>query len=446
VRNKKITVIGAARSGIAAARLLRAHAAHVFISDEKPLSAMGNAAALMDEYEIPYEFGKHTGKALECDAIVLSPGVPGNIPIIKLAREKGKKIYSEIEVAYQYCKAPVVAITGSNGKTTTTTLTGEIFKKAGVKTFVAGNIGVPFSDVAELADEKSVVVLEVSSFQLEHIDEFRPKVSVLLNLSPDHLDRYSSYEEYVQAKFRIVENQRGRDVFIYNEDDAAVKDFAGTVTIKTQPFSRLQKLRSGAWVRDGNIAVVSGRKEDVLMPASEVGIPGAHNLSNALASALAAKAMDVDNTHIREALRSFTGVEHRLEFVRELNGVKYFNDSKATNVDAVWYALQSFSEKIVLIAGGKDKGASYAPLRPLVEKNVAEIILIGEAAEKIESELGGSAACVRADTMQHAVEIARAHAAPGSVVLLSPACSSFDMFNNYEHRGRVFKECVKGLQ
>lgn len=445
VRNKKIAVIGAARSGISVARLLRKHNAIVFVSDSKPLKVMREAMAQLDELAVQYEFGKHTGKILECDVIVLSPGVPQDIPILKLAQQEGKKIYSEIEVAYQYCESPIVAITGSNGKTTTTTLAGEIFKRAGRNTFVAGNIGVAFSDVVGFADEKSVVVLEVSSFQLEQIHDFRPKVSVLLNLSPDHLDRYASYEDYVQAKFRIVENQRGRDVFVYNYDDTAVREFAETLTIKTLPFSRESKMKHGAYVQDGNIFFSMEKKDEPLMLAAEVGIRGAHNLSNAMAAALAARAMDIDSKSIREALQSFTGVEHRLEFVREVEGVKYINDSKATNVDAVSYALQSFTEPIILIAGGKDKGASYAPLHGLVKNKVKEIVLIGEAAEKMEKEFKDVALCIRTTSLERAVNEAHAKATYGDVVLLSPACASFDMFDNYEHRGRVFKEIVNSL-
>jgi len=446
VRNKKFSVIGAARSGIAVARLLQAHNARVFVSDSKPLKTMKEAATQLDELSIPYEFGKHTGKVQECDALVLSPGVPSNIPIVKLAVQNKKKIYSEIEIAYNYCKSPIVAITGSNGKTTTTSLIGDIFKRSGRKTFVAGNIGLAFSDIVEETDEKSVVVLEVSSFQLEHIDEFRPKVSVLLNISPDHLDRYDSYEDYIQAKFRIAENQRGRDVFIYNYDDTIVRDFAGTLTIKTMPFSREQKMKGGVYAEDGKIVLSTEKKEELLIQTSEVGIRGAHNLSNVMAAVLAARTMDVDDKSIREGLKNFKGVEHRLEFVRELQGVKYVNDSKATNVDSVWYALQSFTEPIVLIAGGKDKGASYAPLHSLVEKNVKAIVLIGEATEKIEKELKDAAKCIRAASMEDAVKQARACAKSGDVVLLSPACASFDMFDNYEHRGRVFKEIVMELK
>ncbi|HET7153653.1 MAG TPA: UDP-N-acetylmuramoyl-L-alanine--D-glutamate ligase [Candidatus Kapabacteria bacterium] len=446
VRNKKFAVIGAARSGVAVARLLHEHNARVFVSDSKPLKTMKSAAAQLDELSIPYEFGKHTGKVQECDALVLSPGVPSTIPVVKLAAQNKKKIYSEIEIAYNYCKAPIVAITGSNGKTTTTSLIGDIFKRSGRKTFVAGNIGLAFSDIVNDTDEKSVVVLEVSSFQLEHIEEFRPKVSVLLNISPDHLDRYDSYEDYIQAKFRIAENQRGRDVFIYNYDDTVVRDFAETLSIKAMPFSREQEMKGGIYAKDGKVVVSVEKKEETLIQASEIGIRGAHNLSNAMAAVLAARAMDVDNKSICEGLKNFKGVEHRLEFVRELKGVKYVNDSKATNVDSVWYALQSFTEPIILIAGGKDKGASYAPLRPLMEKNVKAMVLIGEAAKKMEKELGDVVKCVHGDSMEDAVKQARAQASAGDVVLLSPACASFDMFDNYEHRGRVFKEIVMNLK
>lgn len=444
-KSKKYAVIGAARSGLAVARLLRSHKMQVFVSDAKAAKHMKAAAEALSEMGVPYEFGRHTPKVQECDALVLSPGVPSDLPVVRLAKQRGTPVLSEIEIAYQYCPCPLIAITGTNGKTTTTALTAAMCERAGKKTFAAGNIGLAFSEIVDQADDKSIVVLEVSSFQLDHIDEFRPKVSVLLNITPDHLDRYESYEEYVQSKFRIAENQLGRDVFVYNHDDAAVRAFAETLTIKTAGFSCTERVQGGAYLDDGNIMIPAGRKSEALMPVSELALRGRHNVYNAMAAVLATRALDIPTDAIRETLRTFRGVEHRIEFVRTIGGVAFYNDSKATNVDSVRIALQSFSEPVILIAGGRDKGASYMPLHPLAVSGVKAIILIGEAAEKIEKELGDAAPCERASSMEDAVKKARARAAEGDVVLLSPACASYDMFDNFEHRGRVFKECVMQL-
>jgi UDP-N-acetylmuramoylalanine--D-glutamate ligase len=295
--------------------------------------------------------------------------------------------------------------------------------------------------------EKSVVVLEVSSFQLDTIDEFRPKVSMILNITPDHLDRYPNYEAYIQSKFRIAENQKGQDIFIYNNDDEVVRSFADTLSIKTWGFSLKSALKQGAYLDGENVIVRTGREKEVLTSKSGIGIPGPHNLMNAMASALAAKAMQVELPKIAEVLGSFEGVEHRIEFVRELDGVKYYNDSKATNVDSLYYALGSFKSPIVLIAGGKDKGNDYAQVLQLVKDNVKTLIAVGQGGEKLEEYFSSVKPVMSAGfSMEEAVKLARQTAKPGDIVLLSPACASFDMFNNYEHRGQVFKELVNGLK
>jgi UDP-N-acetylmuramoylalanine--D-glutamate ligase len=447
IRGKRFSILGAGRSGLAVARLLKTRRAKVFLSEAAKKNKYEDAAKEMDEIGVEYEFGDNTHRVLEADYVVLSPGVPLDAPMVKLAREKNIKIISEIEVAFDQCESPVVAITGTNGKTTTTTLIGEIFKKAGWNTQVAGNIGLAFSEIVDQAKgEKSVVVLEVSSFQLDTIDTFRPKVSAILNITPDHLDRYKNYEAYIQSKFRIVENQKGHDVFVYNHDDETVRNFSDTVTVRTLGFSLKEELKQGAYLQGEDIVLRIGREKEVLMNRNEIGIPGPHNLMNAMAAALMARAMSVEFDAIRETLREFKGVEHRIEFVRELNGVKYYNDSKATNVDSMYYALGSFKEPIVLIAGGKDKGNDYTQVKSLVEEHVKAIVTVGKGAEKIEKFFKGMKPIHSAGmSMEEAVRLACTAAAPGDVVLLSPACASFDMFDNYEHRGRVFKELVNQL-
>ncbi len=454
VRGKRFSILGAGKSGLAVARLLKTRRAKVFLSEKGKKNKFEDAAKELDEIGIEYEFGDNTHRVLDADYVVLSPGVPIDAPIVKLAREKQIKILSEIEIAFDQCEAPIVAITGTNGKTTTTTLVGEIFKLAGWNTFVAGNIGIAFSEIVDQANtaerssegEKAVVVLEVSSFQLDAIDTFRPKVSALLNITPDHLDRYKNYEAYIQSKYRIVENQKGYDVFVYNHDDDHARNCADTVNIRTLGFSLKEELKQGAYLAGDDVILRIGREKEVLIARNEIGIPGPHNLMNAMAAALMTRAMGVEYDAIRETLREFKGVEHRIEFVRELNGVKYYNDSKATNVDSVYYALGSFKEPIVLIAGGKDKGNDYSQIADLVGEHVKAIVTVGKGAEKIEKFFGATKPIYSAGmSMEDAVKLAKDAAAPGDIVLLSPACASFDMFDNYEHRGKVFKELVNQL-
>jgi UDP-N-acetylmuramoylalanine--D-glutamate ligase len=448
LRGKRFTVLGAGRSGLAVARLLKTRRAKVFLSESGPEKKFDSAAQELRDIGVEFEFGENTHLVLEADTIVISPGVPLDTPIVELARQKGIPIVSEIEVAYAVCEAPIVAITGTNGKTTTTTLIGEIFKKAGWNTFVAGNIGVPFASVADQAKgDKTVVVLEVSSFQLDTIADFRPKVSAILNITPDHLDRYPSYEAYIQSKFRIVENQKGYDTFVFNADDETVQNCAETVTFRSLGFSLSAQLKQGAYLQDDTVMIRIGREREILIGRAEIGIPGPHNLMNAMAAALMTRIMGIEYDVIRETLRDFKGVEHRIEFVRELNGVKYFNDSKATNVDSMFYALGSFNAPIVLIAGGKDKGNDYEQVRELVEKNVKAIVAIGKGGEKVEKFFSPFKKVVSAGfSMEEAVRQAQKLASAGDIVLLSPACASFDMFDNYEHRGRAFKELVNALK
>ncbi len=448
LRGKRFTVLGAGRSGLASVRLLLRHRGKVFLSDSSSKEKHAEAIKELEELSVPYEFGENTHHVLEADTIVISPGVPVTIPILELARSKGILIIGEIELAASVAEAPIVAITGTNGKTTTTTLTGELFKAAGWMTGVAGNIGTAFADIAEsTVGEKAVNVLEISSFQLDTIKDFRPKVSALLNITPDHLDRYKNYEAYIQSKFRIAENQKGHDIFIYNHDDEVVRSFADTLSIRTYGFSLNEPLKNGAYVENGMLTIRLGREREAVIELEKIGIPGPHNLMNAMAAALCARSMGISYEVIRETLEQFKGVEHRIEFVRELDGVKYYNDSKATNVDSVKYALQSFKQPIVLIAGGKDKGNDYSAIEGLVKEHVKALVTVGAGAAKLEAFFADKLPIYSAGySMEKAIELSRSTATSGEVVLLSPACASFDMFDNYEHRGRVFKEIVNHLQ
>ena len=448
IRGKRFSVLGAGKSGLASVRLLLKHRGKVFVSDSIKVAKATDAKNELDELGVPYEFGKNSHQVLEADCIVVSPGVPTTIPILDLARSKNIPIIGELELASQFAQSPIVAITGTNGKTTATTLTGEIFKKAGWNTIVAGNIGTAFADVVESAvGEKAISILEVSSFQLDTIKELRPKVSALLNITPDHLDRYKDYEAYIQSKFRIVENQKGHDIFIYNYDDEIVRSFAETVSIRSLGFSLKETLKQGAFIADDDLIVRFGRDRDVVIRKEKIGIPGPHNLMNAMAAVLISRSFGIDYEIICNTLIAFKGVEHRIEFVREKDGVKYYNDSKATNVDSLKYALQSFKEPIILIAGGKDKGNDYSAIKMLVAEHVKAIVTVGDGAKQIEKFFKGVVPLYPAEfSMQKAVEISQGLSIINDVVLLSPACASFDMFDNYEHRGRVFKEMVINLK
>jgi UDP-N-acetylmuramoylalanine--D-glutamate ligase len=448
IEGKKVTVIGGARSGLAVARLLKKMGADVFVSDMKKPEEIKYVKFTPEELKsagIRYEFGEHSEKVYDCDFMVISPGVPSNAPVVQKAMELGIKVWSEIEVASWFCKAPTIAVTGTNGKTTTTSLIGHIFKTAGFKTIVAGNIGAPFSDFVLGADEGSIVVLEVSSFQLDHIENFKPKVAVLLNITPDHLDRYDSFGDYILSKFRIFKNQKEDDFAVYNYDDEIVQPYVESLNVIKLPFSVRDKLSCGGFIEDGYITLNFKNKKERILKMNNLRIRGIHNVYNSLAAALAARAMEVKDEIIRESLQSFEGVEHRLEFVREINGVKFINDSKATNVNSLWYALESFDEPIILIAGGRDKGNDYSKVYDLVKRKVKLIIAIGESKNKIYNEFKNLTNVIEVDSMEEAVKKAYENSVPGDVVLLSPACASFDMFRDYEHRGEVFKKLVNEL-
>lgn len=446
-----MVVLGGQRSGLAVASLLVRQGADVFVSDSASLPE--SSREILHAQEIEYEEGGHSMELLdEVEFVVVSPGVPSTIDIVQNAVVREIPVFSEIEVASWYCAAPVVAITGSNGKTTTTSLAAHIFNLSGRKTYTGGNIGIPFSSFCDSVESDAIVVLEVSSFQLDHIDRFKPAGSVLLNITPDHLNRYGNdFERYAASKLRILENQDEADVLIYNRDDEATRSrVLNASAMKTVPsfsFGMEPDADDGGYVIDNNIVIRLNSNEEPLMHVSETTLRGRHNLYNTLAAAVTARVLGVRNEIIRDSIRSFEGVPHRLEHVAEIDGVKYFNDSKATNVNAVWYALESFHEPIVLIAGGRDKGNDYSEIADLVTDKVKILIAIGEGAPKLIEELGHLVETVtHVEDMEDAVRFARVMSVPGDVVLLSPACASFDMYENYEQRGEVYKDLVNGLR
>jgi UDP-N-acetylmuramoylalanine--D-glutamate ligase len=382
------------------------------------------------------------------DLIVISPGVPMDTPEVKQVIAFGLPVIGELELASRYLQGRVVAITGSNGKTTTTTLVGKIFAAAGVSTLVGGNIGLPVIDLVAKSTPETVDVLEVSSFQLETVEKFHPWIAVILNITPDHLDRHGSFESYVAAKERIFARQDANDFLVLNGDDRVVQMCAGKAKSQVFWFSGTKAVRRGAFVRDGVIVWVEkeGGVTEPVMPVSEIPLKGAHNVENVLAAVCAARLAKIPVESVRASVAAFRAVEHRLELVRKFNEIEFYNDSKATNVDATMKAVASFVGGVHLILGGKDKDSDYGTMADLLKKRVKVVYTVGSAAEKIERQLHGVVKMVSAQTIERAVAEAAKAAAPGDVVLLSPACSSFDQFENYEHRGRVFRQSVIELE
>ncbi|SMO54668.1 UDP-N-acetylmuramoyl-L-alanine--D-glutamate ligase [Fodinibius sediminis] len=454
VQDKHIVVIGAARSGLAAALLLKRQGADLFVSDNGPITPSVKSA--LADQAIPFEEKGHSREAEQADFVVLSPGVPTEAPVVQHYVQSGKPVFSELEVASWFNQRSIVAVTGSNGKTTVTNWLDHTWTLAGLAHRTAGNIGHAFSETINVDAEqhKGDVLLEVSSFQLDHISSFHPHISLLLNITPDHLDRYENdFAKYAAAKFRITENQSAGDWFIYNYDDPTIREHVETLkknedAPRLLAFSNQQEIEAsgGAFVRDEKIILKVNQEEEVLMPISDVKLSGKHNLNNGLATALAARASEIKNDVIRESLSTFEGVEHRLEYVRTVNGVRYVNDSKATNINAVWYALDSFNVPVTLILGGRDKGNDYSELAGQIREKVHTIIAIGEARPMIEEQLKTVVPHFKtADTMNEAVRMGKRSAKRGEVVLLSPACSSFDMYDNYKDRGNEFKKAVSRL-
>ena len=447
LKNKRVLVVGLGKSGLAAARFLKARGARVTVSDARPATVIAEMPALLEQ-GIVVETGSHGILTFRRqDLIVVSPGVPLSTPELKQVRALGMPIIGELELGAQYLQGEVIAVTGSNGKTTTTTLLGEIVKASGRKTLVGGNIGRPVTEMVAESSADAWSVLEVSSFQLETIATFKPRIAVVLNITPDHLDRHGSFENYAAAKKRITENQGADDFLVLNAEDEPTKLVAAKTKAQIYWFSPRRPIKQGAFVHGDSILFLpkEGGKAEPVMPVAEIPLHGAHNVENVLAAVCAARLAGVPADVIRGAVSTFTAVEHRLEFVRELGGVRYFNDSKATNVDATVKAVEAFQGGIHLILGGKDKDSNYATMGQLLRERVKTVITIGTAAEKIERELAGVTKIVGAGTMDRAVLMAHDAAAAGDVVLLAPACASFDQFENYEHRGRVFKELVRAL-
>jgi UDP-N-acetylmuramoylalanine--D-glutamate ligase len=442
---KRVLVVGVARSGIASALFCAEHGARVTATDTEPESKLADAAAKLRAAGVTLELGAHKPEIFEQqDLVVLSPGVPADLAALASARAKGIPVWSEIELAWRFLRGRLIAITGSNGKTTTTSLIAHILKWAGISTVVGGNIGTPLISLVESTNDSTFTVAEVSSFQLETIEAFRPDIALLLNLTPDHLDRHHSLAEYARAKLRIFENQRERDTAILNADDPEVAQ-----RVPTKPgvywFSRQKHVSAGAYVRDGQIIVRDHGDEEIIMRRDEIPLRGDHNVENVLAAAIATWLAGAEPAAIAEGIRTFPGVEHRIEFVAEVRGVKFYNDSKATNVDATLKAIAAFDSPLLIIMGGRDKGSPYTPLREPLQAHTRAAFLIGEAAEKIAAELDGTVSLVRAETLERGVAQAFEQAKPGDTILLAPACSSFDQFENYEQRGRKFKQLVAEL-
>jgi len=446
IKGEKISVIGAARSGVGAAKLVKRLGGIPFVSDFSQEEKIKEALNQLDSEKINFEFGGHSDRVYESSLMIISPGVPNDSQVLQNARAKNIKLISEVEFAYHYCKGKIIAITGTNGKTTTTSLCGHVFNTCGYKTHVAGNIGLPFSEIALDIKEGEYVSLEVSSFQLDLTENFKPAAAMILNITPDHLNRYeNSVEKYAQSKQRIYKNQDEKDILILNRDNKAVTDSLTELKSKSYFFSLTEEQNDGCFYSDGEVIFRMNGNETFRCSRKDINIRGEHNLANAMSVICAAKVFNLDNSGIIKGLQTFENVEHRLELVRQIDGVKYVNDSKATNVDSVWYALKSFDEPTLLILGGQDKGNDYNQIKDLVLGKVKKIYAIGSSAEKVFNFFHQDVKVEIVKSLEDAVKSSSKEASSGDVVLLSPACASFDMFKNYEHRGQVFKDAVNNL-
>ena len=449
LKNKKCLVVGAGKSGTAAARFLVERGARVALGDRQDLEKWTDEARALKSEGVGLVPGDTPSWLLDqIELVVVSPGVPLGVIPVRYAERAGAEVIGEVELAARFLKGEIVGITGSNGKTTTTALVGELFRNAKRRTLVGGNIGTPLvSLVAESTDE-TWTVAELSSFQLEAIKEFRPRVAAVLNLTPDHMDRYESLMDYAAAKHRIFRNQTADDTAILNADDETVSSWAGGLSARVVRFSSRRELDEGLFLRSTAIVMRDERGEHELHDSREMRLRGRHNVENVMAAFAIGSAAGLPLASMRETVRQFPPVEHRLELVANLDGVEFYNDSKATNVDAAQKAVEAFADhagKLVIIMGGRGKNAPYTPLRSLVADRARALVVIGEDAERIAAELGDVAPVTeRAATLHEAVTRARALAHTGDAVLLAPACASFDMFTSYEHRGREFKNCVLG--
>ena len=439
VEGARAVVVGMARSGVAAVELLLEKGARVTAVDQSSV-----AHPRLAELSVPVQ--PQEAAAFEgADLVVLSPGVPADLDVLQSVRRRGIPVVGDLELASWFLKGEIIGITGSNGKTTTTAMTGHILKASGIRVQVGGNIGTPPASMVRTSRDGQWNVLELSSFQLETISTFRVHIGAALNVTPDHLDRHYTFEKYAAAKRRLFENQRSDDFAVLNADDPVTRGYAEGTASKDKWFSSTQKVESGSWL-NGEQIVLDGQP---LMPTSEVPLRGIHNLENTMAAAVVAQLAGATHKQIRSAVMSFPGVEHRLEFVRDLNGVAWYNDSKATNVDATLKALAAFPGGLWVILGGKDKNSDYRPLAAAMKEKTRGVLLIGAAADKIENHLHatlhGAVPIMKCGTLEGAVRHARVWARAGDTVLLAPACASFDQFENFEQRGREFKRLVNAL-
>ncbi|MCX6640481.1 MAG: UDP-N-acetylmuramoyl-L-alanine--D-glutamate ligase [bacterium] len=442
---KRASVLGLARSGITAAKLLHAQGCNVLVSDAAENSSILEAAAQLRQVGMEVEVGGHSDQVIECDFIVRSPGVPDENAILRTARQQGLTVVSEIEVASWFCPAPIVGVTGSNGKTTTVEWLGDVYRRTGQKVAVCGNVGVSFSGMVQNLSPEDTVVLEISSFQLEDIIRFSPRVAIITNFSPDHLDRHKTYDTYIRAKCRIFENQAKTDSLIFNRGDAEVTRRCAAAPSRFISFGLDRPFNPGCGLDQNSLVLCDGQFDRQLLSKEELSLPGRHNLENAMAVACAAADLGVPDQIIAASLRQFPGVAHRLQKIIEANEVLWINDSKATNIASGLVALESYTRPIILLAGGRDKGSDFAAVAGQVAAKTKRIILFGEAGALIEKAWGKSIEVQRSATLKGAVELAARLAEPGDVVLLSPMCASFDEFNNYEQRGSVFAELVKAI-
>jgi len=449
-KQKTTLVIGLARSGISAAKLLHKVGNKVIVNDKSSSAEIASTAKKLKEgIGCEVYLGQNPDDLLNrVDEIIVSPGVPSDAPFLIKAADMGIQVISEVELAYRYCKAPIIAVTGTNGKTTTTAWIGEILKAAGENTHVVGNIGIPFSEKAYETSETDKVVAEISSFQLENIVDFRPHISLILNITEDHLNRHKTMENYIAAKCRIFKNQDIQDYLILNADDDILSTIHPSSGVKVYYFSRTKTLSEGIWLEDGHMVINIGAGKISVCKADQVGLPGTHNLENALASALAAALCGVKPDIIAKVLAEFPGIAHRIEKVEVINGVTFYNDSKGTNPDSSIKAIEALQGPIVLIAGGMDKKTDFTKFVNAFGCKVKELVLLGETAGIIANTAKekGFTNIHMANSMEEAVGKAYALSSPGFQVLLSPACASWDMFKDYEERGEVFKAAVRALR
>ena len=446
IPGKKAVVLGMGLSGMAVAKLLQRHQFDVFVSDIKEPLQLSDRLKELRQHHIPCETGGHSGeRLLQADFIVISPGIPERIEVVQKALKKGIPLYSEIEVASWFCRAPVIGITGTNGKTTTTTLTGNFIRTTFPGSFVGGNIGIPFADRADQLSKADFAVLELSSFQLERIRLFCANIAVMLNLSPDHLDRYARYEDYIAAKARILENQTQDDVFIYNADDPQVTELAGSAKSKKLPFSFTRKPEAGLYFDGENFSHLDEYGEHHLTSVRNVKLKGWHNYQNVCAATSAAITAGVPLDRISTELSTFNGIEHRIEYLGQAHGIHFYNDSKATNTDALYWALRSFDKPLILLAGGLAKEHDFSRVEPLINEKVKMLYLFGASRDKIHAglNLDQKVQVCKTNDLQESFQRATRSAQSGDIILLSPMCASLDQYRSFEERGKHFKKLVR---